>query len=136
MRTMSSRGDTATLSGGPTTLLGTSISANSLGGLARKSMIDTVSGCGSFCTTTLPSTNFTLASLADTAICAAAVLAALIDKATASPAHRHILASPNRCGESLALHRQANQGPAGSGAGFSPMTVACVRAMSCCEERV
>src|SRR5262245_13670157 len=112
---MSSRGDTATLSGGPTTLLGTSISASTFGGLARRSMIDTVSGWASFCTTTLPSTNFTLASLADTAICATAVPAAAIDNATASaaasPAPRHISASPNRCGESLASHRQAGHGP-------------------------
>src|SRR5262245_31484030 len=95
MRAISSRGDTATLSGGPTTLLGTSISASTLGGLARRSMIDTVSGAGSFCTTTLPSTSFTLLSLADTAICAETTPAAAIDIAPARRMHRHMLASPN-----------------------------------------
>src|SRR5262245_23553970 len=94
-RAISSRGDTATLSGGPTTLLGTSISASNFGGLARKSMIDTVSGAGSFCTTTLPSTSFTLLSLADTAICAETTPAAATDIAPARTTHRHMLASPN-----------------------------------------
>ena len=47
---ISSFGDTATLVGGPTTLLGTSISASTLGGVARRSMNVTVSGGGLFCT--------------------------------------------------------------------------------------
>ena len=66
----SSFGETATFSGGPTTLLGTSISASSLGWEGRMSMMATVSAGGFFWTSALPSTSFTLASLADTASCA------------------------------------------------------------------
>ena len=67
---MSSFGDTATLVGGPATLLGTSISASTLGGVALRSMNVTVSGGGLFCTSDLPLTSLTLASLAETAISA------------------------------------------------------------------
>src|SRR5262245_21129134 len=136
MRAISSRGDMATLSGGPTTLLGTSSSASTFGGLALRSMIDTVSGGGSFCTTTLPSTNFTLASLADTAICAAAPLLSANANANAVPSRFHIVTSPVRLqAETLALSAQANQAPLWQAA-QGPMTARCVRAMSGCEARV
>ena len=52
MRAMSSLGEIATLVGGPTTLLGTAISASTLGGDALRSMNVTVSAGGLF---TLPS---------------------------------------------------------------------------------
>ena len=64
---MSSFGDMATLVGGPTTLLGTSISASTLGGDVRRSMNVRVSAGGFFCTSTLPLTSLTLASLAEIA---------------------------------------------------------------------
>ena len=69
-RAMSSLGEIATLVGGPTTLLGTLISASTLGGVARRSMTVTVSGAGLFCTSALPSTSLSLASLAEIASCA------------------------------------------------------------------
>src|SRR5437879_1450163 len=63
---------TATLEGGPTTLVGAWTSPIILGGEAERSMIVTVSGAG-FCGTVLtPSTSTALLSLADTASCAKA----------------------------------------------------------------
>src|SRR5215471_11408539 len=70
-RAMSSLGDMATLIGGPTTLVGASISANTLGGDARRSMKVTVSA-PPFCTSVLPFTSLSLASLAEIAISASA----------------------------------------------------------------
>src|SRR5205085_3498141 len=72
---MSSFGDTATLVGGPARLLGTSISASTLGGVALRSIKVRVSGSGLFCTSCLPLTSLTLASLAETAISAYAAAA-------------------------------------------------------------
>ena len=61
----------ATLSGGPTTLVGTSISARSLG---KRFQVNNGDGIrGGFCTTVpVPLTRTTLLSLAETASCAAA----------------------------------------------------------------
>ena len=67
---MSSFGEIATFVGGPTTLFGISISASTLGGEALRSMKVTVSAGGLFCTSTLPLTSLTLASLAEIAISA------------------------------------------------------------------
>ena len=67
---ISSLGETATLEGGPTTLAGALTSASTLGGEARMSMKEMVSGGGLFTTSTLPLTSMTLASLAETASCA------------------------------------------------------------------
>ena len=67
---MSSLGPIATLVGGPTTLLGTLSSASTFGGVTRMSMTVTVSAGAPFCTSALPSTSFSLPSLAEMAICA------------------------------------------------------------------
>jgi hypothetical protein len=65
-----SSGATATLEGGPTTLVGALISATIFGGDVPRSMIVTASGAG-FCTTVFtPSISTALLSLAETAICA------------------------------------------------------------------
>src|SRR5437879_8974855 len=67
-----SSGVSATLSGGPTTLPGTAISATTRGGDAARSRIVTVSGAG-FCTIfTVPLSSMTLLSVDVTAGCACA----------------------------------------------------------------
>ena len=71
-RARPSSGVMATLRGGPTTLVGTGISATTLGPGALRSMIVMVSGAG-FCTTwATPLTRATLLSLAEMASCASA----------------------------------------------------------------
>src|SRR5438132_327749 len=71
-----SSGVSATLSGGPTTLPGTAISATTRGGDTVRSRIVTVSGAG-FCTIfTVPLSSMTLLSLDVTASCACAAGAA------------------------------------------------------------
>ena len=57
----------ATDSGGPTTLAGTATSATTLGGLAARSMMATVSGGALAMTLGTPSTSITLLSFAETA---------------------------------------------------------------------
>src|SRR5438105_3680040 len=66
---LSSR-DTATLFGGPTTLVGALTSAITFGGFADRSMMATVSGAGLSGTVLTPLTSTALLSFADTASCA------------------------------------------------------------------
>ncbi len=70
MRARLSSGVMATLSGGPTTLPGTSISASTLGGNTPRSMIVAVSGAGLAGSVLTPLTSTALLSFDDTAICA------------------------------------------------------------------
>src|SRR5713226_10512885 len=64
--------DTATLCGGPTTLVGAFNSAITFGGFAARSMMVTVSDAGLSATVATPLTRTALLSFADTAICAEA----------------------------------------------------------------
>jgi hypothetical protein len=67
-----SSGETATLIGGPTTLVGTFSSASTFGGFAPASMMVTVSGGGLATTLLAPLSSVALLSFAETTICAVA----------------------------------------------------------------
>ena len=81
-----SSGETATLIGGPTTLVGTFSSATTFGGFAPRSMIVTVSGGGFATTLLVPLSSVALLSFAETTICASAPVQAQASAVAATAA--------------------------------------------------